>query len=271
MILLRKAVYGVIGSPIEHSKSPDIYNYLFEKYSIDAVYIAIELGGHNIQQFLSEYIVPLNIAGLNVTMPLKEIVAKNAKKLDDLSAKLMSVNTLDCTSGTGYTTDGKGLLLSLDYQGINVTGKKVVVMGAGGAARSICYELWQKGAVQVILNRTKEKAVAVGKDLKAVGDSLDNIKLYMGNCDILINCTSMGMEGKDFEDFSFLNILPANAFVYDIVYEPRETRLLEKAKERGLAACNGLDMLICQALYAFKIYTGIMPSKEDRDAISRIL
>ncbi len=271
---LQKKIFAVIGNPVSHSKSPDIYNYLFKKYNIDGTYIAIELNEENIEQFLKEFAKGMNLKGVNVTMPLKEKAATLSRRLDSLSELLKTVNTLDLTTGTGYTTDGKGLLLSLNYRGFDITGKNVVVIGAGGAAKSICYEIARaKVNSLTILNRTllkaKELADIVGGAIKT--DDLSKMDEYMQDCDLLINCTSIGMKGKDFEDLSFINLLKKNSFVYDIIYEPRKTRLLKEAEKNNIKCCNGLDMLICQAFYAFEIFSGIMPDKEERDELLNML
>lgn len=271
---MQKKIFAVIGNPVSHSKSPDIYNYLFKKYNIDGTYIAIELNEENIEQFLKEFAKGMNLKGVNVTMPLKEKAATLSRRLDSLSELLKTVNTLDLTTGTGYTTDGKGLLLSLNYRGVDITGKNVVVIGAGGAAKSICYEIARaKVNSLTILNRTllkaKELADIVGGAIKT--DDLSKMDEYMQDCDLLINCTSIGMKGKDFEDLSFINLLKKNSFVYDIIYEPRKTRLLKEAEKNNIKCCNGLDMLICQAFYAFEIFSGIMPDKEERDELLNML
>lgn len=271
---LQKKIFAVIGNPVSHSKSPDIYNYLFKKYNIDGTYIAIELNEENIEQFLKEFAKGMNLKGVNVTMPLKEKAATLSRRLDSLSGLLKTVNTLDLTTGTGYTTDGKGLLLSLNYQGFDITGKNVVVIGAGGAAKSICYEIARSKVNSLtILNRTllkaKELADIVGGAIKT--DDLSKMDEYMHDCDLLINCTSIGMKGNDFEDLSFIHLLKKNSFVYDIIYEPRKTGLLKEAEKNNIKCCNGLDMLICQAFYAFEIFAGIMPDKEERDELLNIL
>lgn len=270
---MKKDVYLVAGNPVFHSKSPDIYNYLFEKYGIDAVYLPVKLDSDDFRLFADNFIGSLNVKGMNVTMPLKGVAANWIPALDDVSTLLQSVNTIDFRNNKGYTTDGKGFVLSLGYQGIDVKDKNVVVLGAGGAAKSVCYELLNNQANVVILNRTVEKAKELCQMLAMsceYGDLAD-IAAYMDICDLLINCTSMGMRGRDFETVSFLTQLKKTAFVYDIVYDPSETPLLNKAKRLGLKTSNGLDMLVCQALYAFEIYTGKKPCKQDRDELLNFL
>ena len=270
---MNRKVYAVIGSPVHHSKSPDIYNYLFKKHGLNGTYISIELTKDNLPEFIDTYAPAMNLAGINVTMPLKDAVAKTATNLDKTSSLLGAVNTLDLTTGKGYTTDGKGMVLSLIYQGFNIKDKNIVVMGAGGAAKSVVYELSQHSPASLtVLNRTKEKAQDLADMAGNVqADSLFEINKYINNCDLLINCTSMGMSGKPQMDLSLADCLNSNTFVYDIIYEPRETELLKKAKAKGCKISNGIDMLICQALYAFEIYTGILPNKEDRDELIEML
>lgn len=271
---MQKKIYAVIGNPVRHSKSPEIYNYLFEKYGINSTYIFAELTENLTADFLQIYAPAMNIAGINVTMPLKSMAAKLAKELDPASSLLESVNTLDLTTGKGYTTDGKGLLLSLEFQGFNPREKNVIVLGAGGAARSIVYELEKTNPSSlIVLNRTYEKAQELAAKIGGVvnADSLANIKSYTNNCDLLINCTSMGMTGSNPMDLTFLSSMKKAAFVYDIIYEPKRTELLKASSRYGFCTCNGLDMLICQAFYAFNIFTGIMPDRKDRTELLNIL
>lgn len=270
---MKKDVYLVAGNPVFHSKSPDIYNYLFKKYGIDAVYLPVQLDSDDFRLFADNFIGSLNVKGMNVTMPLKEVAAGWISQLDDVSTLLKSVNTIDFRNNKGYTTDGKGIVLSLSYQGVDVKDKSVVVLGAGGAARSVCYELLKSGAHVTILNRTVEKARYLCQMLQMSCEygALADIADYMDGCDLLINCTNMGMRGRDFETVSFLTQLKKTAFVYDIVYEPPETLLLNEAKRLGHKTSNGLDMLVCQALYAFEIYTDKKPCKQDRDELLNII
>lgn len=269
---LRKDIYAVVGSPISHSKSPDIYNFLFEKYSINAVYISIELTLNSVNIFFENFLESMNIKGINVTMPLKEAIANKAKVLDDTSKKLMSVNTFCTKENKGYTTDGKGLLLSLKYQGIDVKNKKVVVLGAGGAAKSVCFELKKAKANIAIVNRTVNKANELANIIgQASVFSMSDIAGAVKDCDVLINCTNLGMNGYEFDDLSFVDVMKKDVFVYDIVYNPKETKLLKRGKENGFRSCNGMDMLICQALYAFEIFCGIKPTKQDRDKLLGML
>ena len=271
---MSKKIFGVVGFPVKHSKSPDIYNYLFKKYNIDAMYIPIELDEKQIDDFFNNYTHALSLAGINLTMPHKSWGAKYAKEPDDASKLLGSVNTINLETGRGYTTDGMGLILSLKYQGIDIKNKNVVVLGAGGAAKSICYELSKEGVKElIILNRTKDKAVFLADLLgdMAKGDSFNTLPFYIKECDIIINCTSMGMTGKEEMDLSLFSSLSRSTVIYDVIYEPRQTRLIEYGKNKGCKTIGGIDMLICQALYAFEIFTGNPPCKEDRDELIDIL
>lgn len=255
-------VYAVLGDPIFHTLSPLIHRTLYEIYDIDAVYLPIQLGKHNVVDFLENYAPALDLQGCNVTMPLKGEVMPALRHLDDISAFLQSVNTIDLKSMSGYTTDGLGFLHSINTL---LRGKRVVLIGAGGAAKSIAFTIdRQVPGRLVIANRTLDKAQALSDSLQyATPASLEELPSYMGDCDVLINATSCGMGCRQFADLSFVDGLPDAALVQDIVYNPRETALLRRAKQRGLRAQNGIDMLIWQAFYAFEIFFGIMPTEED--------
>ncbi|MBQ9625070.1 MAG: shikimate dehydrogenase, partial [Clostridia bacterium] len=243
-----------------------------KKYNIDAEYKAFEVKEDEAEDFFKIKALKLNLLGINVTMPLKDIAAQYVKALDRLSSKIKSVNTVDIVNMKGYTTDGGGLLLSLSYNGIDINDKSVCIIGAGGAAKSVALALQPFAKSIFILNRTAQKASGLAQltGANARGFGLENASLQFEDCDVLINCSKMGMCG-DNSLINGLDSLKKNAFVYDIVYEPRETPLLKWAKENGFKYCNGLDMLICQALLAFEIYTGIKPCKQDRDELLKVV
>lgn len=266
---MKKDIYAVIGDPVFHSVSPFIHNTLYNKYGINAIYLPIELNHGNYKKFILEYSKSLNLKGINVTMPLKDDIISILDETDEVSGFLSSVNTVDLKEMKGYTTDGKGFVQSLTVSAVD---KKVVIIGAGGAARAIAYELKKIASNIVIINRTIQKAQEIANKLDVEFDSLDNIEENIIDCDILINTTSCGMAGKaDFENLDFVDKLPSGAHVYDIIYNPIKTALLEKADRKGLTFQNGLGMLICQAFFAFEIFFGIMPSQKDKEFIEREL
>ncbi len=276
---MAKDIYAVIGSPIFHSKSPIIYNTLFNIYNIDAFYLPIELNEETCDKFL-DYAKNLNLKGINITMPLKTHISKRAKALDSASDFLQSTNTYDLKTGKGYTTDGKGFVASLDF---SLKGKNVVLLGCGGAARSIAFELMSGGINRLtILNRNENKAANLVNSLQCHNnctlakdsmhfDSLSNIASHTSSCDLLINATSLGMGETDFDNFDFISTLEKTAFVYDIIYNPIETKLLSHCKNANIPCKNGIEMLICQAFFAFEIFTGIMPTDKDKETLLKVI
>ncbi|ASJ16268.1 shikimate dehydrogenase [Thermococcus chitonophagus] len=247
-------VYAVIGNPVRHSLSPTMHNALFKKYSLNAVYVAFEVSRENAREAV-EGIRVLGIAGVNVTMPLKEEVARYVELSEDARA-IGSVNTIVNSNGKllGYTTDGIGARRALE-RFTTLEGANVLILGAGGAGKAIAYEL-SKVASVVVLNRTVEKAKAL-EDFGVKGDALtpENLEYYLELADVLINATSVGMN----EDRSLVprEMLKPGLVVMDIVYKPLITRLLREAKEKGCTIVDGLWMLVYQGAESFKLWTGI--------------
>lgn len=265
---MQKDVYAVIGSPVAHSLSPLIHETLYKRYHIPAVYLPIELQKENVAVFFKDYAKALNLKGVNVTMPLKEEVLPLLDHLDSASSFLQSVNTIDLKTSTGYTTDGSGFVASLNTSGFTLSGKQVVMIGCGAAGRSIAYALCRQDIASLtLLNRTEEKAKALAKRLGAPntsGRALSALESCIEHCDLLINTTNLGMEGSQgFNDLSFLEKAKPACHVYDIVYHPRETKLLTTAKALGLSGQNGLSMLIHQAFDAFALWFSIQPTGSD--------
>lgn len=273
---MQKDVYAVIGSPVAHSLSPLIHETLYERYHIPAVYLPIELQKENVAVFFKDYAKALNLKGVNVTMPLKEEVLPLLDHLDSASSFLQSVNTIDLKTSTGYTTDGSGFVASLKTSGFTLSGKQVVMIGCGAAGRSIAYALCRQDIASLtLLNRTEEKAKALAKRLGAPntsGRALSALESCMEHCDLLINTTNLGMAGsQDFNDLSFLEKAKTTCHVYDIVYHPKETQLLKRAKALGLTRQNGLSMLIHQAFDAFTLWFSLSPNQDDLKKVQYII
>ncbi|AEC51236.1 shikimate 5-dehydrogenase [Pyrococcus sp. NA2] len=246
-------VYGLIGKPVRHSLSPIMHNALFEKYNINAVYLAFEVELGRLRDAIMGA-KALGIMGLNVTMPHKVEVTKFLDELSDEAREIGSVNTIANEDGrlVGYNTDGIGARKALERV-TEVEGSKVLILGAGGAGRAIAYEL-SKVAEVVVLNRTLEKAKELEK-FGVKGDSLEELPYYIEWADILINATSVGMG----EERSIVpkNLLRPSLVVMDIVYKPLLTRLLRDARSMGCVTVDGLWMLVYQGAESFKIWTGV--------------
>ena len=260
---------GIIGWPIDHSFSPLIHNYWISLYSIDGIYVPFPINPENFKQAIKS-IASLGILGVNITIPFKELAFLEMDELDSAAKEIGAVNTVLVKKNgclLGKNTDGEGFISSLRYNDPSWKPyeRPIVVLGAGGAARSIIFALKSAGAKEIrIVNRTIEKAekLATSFGNTCVVFDWKNNKEILRDVGLFVNATSLGMKEKPYFDFSIDN-LPRDALVNDIVYNPIETDLLIKAKNRGNKIVNGLDMLIYQAAAAFYEWFGVMPKVDD--------
>ncbi|MDW7670625.1 MAG: shikimate dehydrogenase [Bacillota bacterium] len=272
---------GLLGSPVRHSKSPHIHNTAFQALGLDYVYMVFEVAPDSLQDAI-QAMKTLDVAGFNLTMPHKQ---KVIPMLDELSPEARisgAVNTVKNENGklTGYNTDGKGFIMALSNQGIEPAGKKCVMLGAGGAGKSIAIQLALDGAAElVIFNRSAEPAESlcdlIGKEIPSCRIShhrLDDARLKeeLSTAAVLVNTTNVGMEPQAGESLiTDPAMLPADLFVAEIIYYPAKTRLMEVAEAAGCRTINGLDMLIGQAALAFNIWTGAdMPTDVVKQELS---
>ncbi|PWL44764.1 MAG: shikimate dehydrogenase [Clostridiales bacterium] len=250
---------GVIGDPIAHTLSPAIHTKMAEHLGLCCEYTAHHVKNGELGQFV-ERTKAENFAGFNVTIPHKKDIMDFLDECDPYARKCGAVNTVKIADGKlkGYNTDGDGLYASLKQNGILMDRSRVLLLGAGGAALSICQKALDVGAKVMVLCRSPKKAAAFAeKDGVTVRELSPTVQKECAKVtDIIINATPLGMEGipDDFWDFSFLD--ETEAAVYDIVYKPAETSLMRESRNRGLRAFNGLGMLINQAIYAFSIFIG---------------
>ena len=253
----------VIGDPVLHSKSPLIHNTMLEALGLDYVYLCQPVARGALPAFLAAA-KALGYAGFNATMPHKEDLVPLMDHLDEDARRYGSVNTVCIKDGIlyGYNTDGRGFIRSLADRGFAPQGKRVVLLGAGGAAKAVALKLVQLGAARLtVCNRTSGRAEALyahSDVMSTCAFDPDSLRLAAEGADLLVNCTSLGMEGTggQFEDLSFLSALPGHALVCDLIYHPVKTALLAAAEARGLTALNGLGMLIHQAIFALEHFTG---------------
>ncbi len=250
-------VVGVIGDPVRHSLSPAIHNAAFAALGLDWVYVAFPVprgrGGAAVAAARD-----LGLAGLNVTMPHKEDVAAACDDLTSDAAALRSVNTVVTQPAgrmLGDSTDGPGFLAALAEEGIAVTGRRSLVLGAGGAARAVVLSLGRAGADVVVAARrpeAAESAALLAPSGRAV--ALDAVDGELGDAELVVNATPLGMAGEG-PPLGPERLGPAHVVV-DLVYHPAETPLLAAARARGAQAVNGLGMLVHQAALAFHLWTG---------------
>ena len=254
--------YLVIGNPIKHSLSPRLHNYWFKQNNIDAVYEKKQLKESDVKEIISE-IKNGKIEGINVTVPFKKLVIPFLDEITALVKETQSVNTIykKADKIIGDNTDAGGFKHALKHINYNVKGKKIFILGAGGVTPSIISALKKMGSSEIILsNRTKEKAENLKKiysDLKVInwGDISD--------FDMIINATSLGLKEDDEIKLNYSDIGP-NKLFYDVIYNPRRTKFLLKAKEFSNQIENGKYMFAYQAQLAFEIWHGIKPKIDEK-------
>ncbi len=252
---------AVLGSPIAHSLSPVLHQALAQRCNVNVEYTCIETAKEELSSRI-EWLREQGYHGWNCTMPLKTEMATLCTHRSDNARRLQSVNTvLPLENGFyGDSTDGAGILHALAHHGVTVTGKRVVLLGAGGAARSIADAMITNGATLTVLNRTEK----IFDGILARKWTDQSLRDACQKCDILIQATSLGMAGQaEFSDLSFVDVLPAHAVVVDAVYHPTKTALLQCAAARSLTTVDGLWMLLYQGIDAFALFCGVTPSKED--------
>ena len=256
--------FCVIGDPIAHSKSPAIYNAMIKKLGLDWSYHYEEVRAEDCLRFLDEVVASGRLGGFNATMPHKETLARNLKKVAPLARRAGSVNTVVIRNGQaiGHSTDGVGLCRALDGLGVVWRGETVCILGAGGAALAAAAALLDGGAERLIVcNRTRTGAEKLAERVSGAvtvsGFSTGELAAAAGEAALLVNCTSLGMSGSaDFGSLDFLQTMKSGAAVYDMVYLPQETGLYLAAKAQGLFCATGLSMLMQQAIAAMELYAG---------------
>jgi shikimate dehydrogenase len=258
-------VYGVIGDPIEHSLSPVIQNAAFAALGLKSVFLAFRVKPTEVGNAVSG-MRALGIHGLNVTMPHKTTVIPHLDEVDKTARFLNAVNTIHNKNGKlwGFNTDGIGALKALRENGVDPKGKKVLLLGAGGASRAIAYTVAHEADELVILNRTVKPAKELARQLRqllpkkisAEALSPEAIEDNLMDSEVLINATSIGMKPNVNETPVNPKWLRTNLAVMDIVYNPLETKLAKIAKEAGAKVVSGVEMLIYQGAASFEIWTG---------------
>lgn len=256
---LHSEIYGVIGNPVGHSRSPLIHNAALKAVGRDAVYLPLEVD--DAPTFLRDFVHPKtkklvwNLRGLSVTIPHKLAVMPQLDFIDPAAQAVGAVNTIVVKGEElhGYNTDVNGAMKPLEKR-IEINGARAAIIGAGGAARAICYGLRERGAQVTIYARDVQKAQFLASEFQAEAAS---IMAFTGAVDLLINCTPVGMQGHQegtspVEAAALKNV----QLVYDLIYNPLETQLLQDAKAAGCQTLGGMAMLIGQAAEQFRLWTG---------------
>lgn len=250
-------LYGIIGNPARHSLSPVIHNGVFRRMGINAVYLAFEV--QDLKEAMNG-IRGLAIRGMSVTMPFKRAIIPFLDHLEEGAMRIQSVNTVLNEAGrlVGYSTDGVGAIQALEEK-VDLPGKKVLLLGAGGAARAVAFGLIEKGCQVTIANRSLDKGRQLAQEIGGISLALP-FQVSKGiEADVIINATSVGMHPNDTQSPIFKDILRKEMTVMDIVYQPLQTRLLAEAEESGCLTIDGLEMLARQGAAQFQIWTGQRP------------
>ena len=261
--------FGILGYPVGHSLSPQMYTAAFKAAGfVNYNYVMLPIHSAKLY-FAVEGIKALDFRGVNVTIPHKSTIMKYLDAIDADAMVIGAVNTVVNDGGilTGYNTDVSGFLAALTEAEFMPEDCHAVVLGAGGAARAIIWGLCKRRAEYITIGaRNPVKAEALANDFRPQGNvdafdwASDEFKEIMQTADILINTTPLGM----FPDVDAmppvdLKLLPEGALVYDIIYNPAETKLLRTAKEFGYPTLGGLSMLLLQGREAYRLYTGEIP------------
>ncbi len=259
------AIYGLIGNPVSHSISPIIHNTLFREMNLNGAYVPFKVD--NVGDFVRAF-RGLDVKGYSVTIPHKESAINHLDALDLLAKKIGAVNTIVNRDGklVGLNTDCKAAIQALEdihqVSGLgtkndHLKGKRVTLLGAGGAARAIAFGLQERGAQVTIVNRNYERAQSLAKDVGCLSGKLNDLTSI--EADILINATPVGMFPEVNETPIDKKHLKPNMIVFDTIYNPLETRLLREAKTQGCKTLGGLPMFVNQAAAQFELWTGLKP------------
>ena len=260
-----KKLFAVLGDPIAHSMSPAMHNDLFNHYHLEAEYLPFQVKKENLKDAVKG-LKALGAAAFNVTVPHKSAILPFLDEIDELALSIGAVNTVVNQSGklVGYNTDGLGFIKGLEPFLPQLANKKALVIGAGGAARAIYFSLAKLDCLTIDLaNRTVQKAEELIRDCPFTNASqaisLDEAAAKLGDYDLLIQTTSIGMHPNVSEQPLCLDRLGNKAVVCDIIYNPLYTQFLQQAEQRGAAVQNGLEMFVYQGALAFEKWTGIFP------------
>jgi len=259
-------VCAIIGNPVSHSLSPAIHNAGFAALGLDFVYVGFRV--ENLKNAILGMRSLHNFRGLSVTIPHKIEVMNYVDEISEVDRSIGSINTVinDGEKLTGLGTDGPGALKAINDAGVNLDGKSVLMLGAGGAARAIGFTLACKSKLEKLTLTDVDKSFLdkLSADLRDGSParieaellSPESLKKLAPEADLIINCTPVGMHPK--EDASLIDpdLFRQGQAVFDIVYNPLETKLIRTAREKGLAVIRGVEMFINQAILQFEQFTG---------------
>jgi len=266
----RSALYAILGDPVDHSLSPVFQNEAFRAAGVDGVYVPLQVPLKDLPAVVKA-LSHTSLGGFNATIPLKESLAGLCAELSDEARLIGAVNAVELKDGRiiGHNTDGRGFLASLKEDAtFNVKGKRVCLLGAGGASRAIAFTLAKAGAARIVIcNRTAGRAKTLVGDLTrrvpnapATGSSLrmSELSRALEGTDLIVQTTPVGLGGQGVLPLPW-GVIRKTALVVDIVYRPAHTPFLVEARRRGHPTLGGLGMLVRQGALAFEIWTGKKP------------
>jgi shikimate dehydrogenase len=263
---------AVIGNPVNHSLSPAIHNRAFQELGLDFVYLAFRV--EDVRSAVSGMRALENFRGLSVTIPHKVAIIDHLDEIADVDAQIGSINTVVNEGGKlrGFGSDGPGARQALVEGGAQVAGQPVLILGSGGAARAIAFDLAHRATPSslFILGAIEDELRALVRELRektavnATGEILteDGLEKRIAESRVLIHATPIGMHPREGESLVPPDLLHPDLTVMDIVYNPYETRLLEDARARGIKTIPGIEMFVNQALFQFEAWTGKSAPKE---------
>ena len=256
-------VTGLFGWPVEHSLSPLMHNAAFGRLNLDYCYVTFPVRPDLLADAVRA-VRALGLSGVNVTVPHKENVIPHLDEIDKEASFIGAVNTIVNRDGklTGYNTDGRGFMKSLQEAGIEVSGKNVLIVGTGGASRAISYYLSEKASALYLFDIDIPKAERLIGDLSEIRGNVkraEDIKSVINDMDIMINATPLGLKETDPLPIR-KDLIFQSTTVIDLIY--KETLFLKEAKKRGCRTLDGLGMLLWQGVIAFELWTGVKPPLE---------
>ena len=262
-------IFCIIGHPVEHSMSPTMWNPALQELGLDYVYVAYDVHPDNLENAISG-MRALGIKGMNVTIPHKENVIKYLDEIDPIAKKMGAINTIKNENGVlkARNTDAGGAKKSLLDAGCEIFGKNILFLGSGGVARSVAYVLSEQADKIVLTDIVEKSALTVAQEIKQnMGADIDGklstesiLKEEIQKADILINATPIGMHPKMDASPISKELLHEDLFVFDVIYNPLQTKLMKDAAEIGCKTLGGLDMLVNQGVLAFEWWTGKSPN-----------
>jgi shikimate dehydrogenase len=259
------AIYGLTGSPIGHSVSPEMHNRAYAELGLDAVYLPFP--AEDADDFL-RFAEGMGVRGASVTIPFKVPLFEKVDEVSEVARRAGAINTLkrEGDRWLATNTDIPGFLAPLEARETKFEGLRASILGAGGSARAVAFALRSSGAEVTVHARDRNRAEHVAKD---VGVKAGAFPPEAGSWDLLVNCTPVGMD-PNVDATPIDQALLTGGLVYDLIYNPSETRLLREARAAGADTIGGLDMLVAQAEAQMEWWTGVRPASDVMNRSARV-